>query len=57
MKKNGKEIKEMGSQGLSLINTMAMTIAKKSVNSACSFIHHQPEIPSEMRKFKTISKK
>ena len=37
---------------VSLVNGMALMFAMSSVNMACTWIFHQPELPKEAEKFR-----
>lgn len=40
------------SKGMVLMNGIAMLLVVNSVNIACSWIFHQPEVPDEVKKYR-----
>ena len=40
------------SAGWKMLNAIALTVAVMSVNSACLWFHHQPEVPAELKRFR-----
>lgn len=47
-----KMIKMFMMGGVALVNMCAMTMMISSVNSACIWLHHQPEVPEEAKSFR-----
>lgn len=41
-------------KGMKFLNEVALKAAVKTVNSACSWVHHQPSVPEELKKFRKI---
>lgn len=37
---------------LTLINLCALAVMISSVNATCSWVHHQPEVPEEAKRFR-----
>ena len=37
---------------VALLNAVALAMAVQTVNSACFWIHHQPEVPADLKKFR-----
>lgn len=37
---------------ISVVNAIALILAVNSVNTACVWIMHQPEVPEEMKEYK-----
>ncbi len=38
-------------KGISMLNSVAIVVAKQTTNSACGFIHHQPKVPDSFAAF------
>lgn len=38
--------------GVVMLNAVAIAVAVQTVNSACGWLHHQPQVPDEMMKFR-----
>lgn len=38
--------------GVAMMNALALNSAKQSVNSCCSWIYHQPNMPEEAKKLR-----
>lgn len=52
MMKKIKTIFNQKNAGLAILNAFALMTAVLSVNSACMWFHHQPEMPAELKKYR-----
>lgn len=51
MKKNLQQLKNRYNI-ISIANLFAFAVMVSSVNSACMWIHHQPKVPEEAKKYR-----
>ncbi len=51
MKRTGNK-EQVGHGMITLANRCAFALMVNSVNTACQFLHHQPEVPEEARKYR-----
>lgn len=50
--KNMREKMTDNVKGMKFLNAVALKEAVKTVNSACSWVHHQPSMPEDLKKFR-----
>lgn len=44
--------KQKKTKAVEMVNALAFNLMSSSVNSACIWIHHQPKVPAEAKKFR-----
>jgi cyclic lactone autoinducer peptide len=47
-----RELKDSKASGVKMLNSVALKVVKQNVNTACAWIHHQPQVPDVAKQFR-----
>lgn len=52
MKESNRKANVVKKSMVNMVNKVTLSLAADSVNSACIWVMHQPEVPQEMKEYK-----